>query len=233
MSSVPELQLGAPLFLFALIIVRETWQVRVGARASEPPKFQSIVPFVTYNCRPRDEDRRRKKRIAMTAVKLVDHIFKAADVVAPAGVCHAPGAPGRVDTLPSWVAWLTRLTPTEAVATLVAGAHRVPDSVYRQVEKEYNNGIAASKWPGVSELEPGQLKQLVAGLKPAIAVPAASTPVSQGNFYYIGAGVGCGIREVQQVRTVADHMCTHFHTTCCCSRRGGNTQSCCRRVTSA
>jgi hypothetical protein len=161
----------------------------------------------------------------MAAVKLAAQIFVRCGMVAPAGVCTQPGLPGRLDKMPSWLSWISEVNPTEAVAILAERAHSVSECVYRQIETEYNAGITGSRWPGIAQLQPGRLAGLLEGLKPAntaIDLPVVTstrTSVHQGTFYYIGAGVGCGIREAQQVRNVLadDVFCTCLLNSRTCS----------------
>ena len=183
---------------------------------SEPPRIQSVLGFTRYNCRKGAAAGRR--RTAMAAVKLAASFFIKHGIEAPAGLCPDVELPGRLDKFPGWLAWLAQLNHSEAVATLADSVLIVPDAVYRAVELEYNAGIiaAASTLHGLKQLEPGHLAHRIAGLKRALF---ANTPrilpvgtqvraaVPAGTFYYIGAGVGCGIREVQQVCHVACRRC--------------------------
>jgi hypothetical protein len=161
----------------------------------------------------------------MAAVKLAAHIFVRGYMVAPAGVCTQPGLPGCLDKMPSWLSWIAHMNPTEAVAILAERAHTVPESVYRQVETEYNAGITGSKWPGVAQLQPGRLALLIAGLKPANTaldlpvVPSVRASVHQGTFYYIGAGVAS--EKFNRCATLLQTMCT---APACCSAPEGSCQ---------
>jgi pyrimidine operon attenuation protein/uracil phosphoribosyltransferase len=88
---------------------------------------------------------------------------------------------------------------------LADNALLVDECHFSAVEKEYNAGIRACR-AALVELQPGELAQRVRGIvcldKGHTPVPVAplGTDAVQGRFYYIGAGVGCGIREALQVR---------------------------------
>jgi hypothetical protein len=90
---------------------------------------------------------------------------------------------------------------------LADNALLVDDCVFCAVEKEYNAGIRASKVAGHVELQKGELALRVRGIicidseHSRVPVPSVDTHAVQGRFYYIGAGVGCGIREALQVRS--------------------------------
>jgi hypothetical protein len=132
-------------------------------------------------------------------------VFIKSNVVAPAGVCPDAEAQVQLNKMPTWVQWLAHLTPSAAVALLACNAAFVPDNVYRAVENEYNAGIRTSKLPCLIQLQSGELADRMRSLPcnantesvPLLAPVDAS--VAQPRFYYIGAGVGCGIREAQQV----------------------------------
>jgi hypothetical protein len=108
--SITELRLGASLFLFDIIIVRESWLTRVGVKFSGRSSYESVVPYVVSNLRPTEADTKRKTRIAMIEVQLPANSFTTSDLIAPTGVCSAPGVVEHLHKLPtcSWVALHTR-----------------------------------------------------------------------------------------------------------------------------
>jgi hypothetical protein len=204
------LRLGAPLFLFALVIVRHKWESIGPGAGPEPPKIQTVLAFTRFNCSK--SAARSRKIAAMAAIKTVAFFFVRAGLAAPAGVCSDAPAPQRLDHLASWLSLLAGLDPTEAISILVSCAHCVPASVYRRVESEFNAGIRSCNTPAFAHLylEPDTLSQRVIALQHSLPDstrsiqpigPAVRPYEHHGTFYYIGAGVGCGIREIQQVRS--------------------------------
>jgi hypothetical protein len=199
-------KLSSPLFMYALIIVNAIRQADTHVSECEPPPVQSIAGYMVYNCNA--SGRSGRKKYASAAVRLTYRLFTLACVVPPAGVCEQTDVPKRLDKMPAWLGWLSEIEPKRAVAMLSDWAEQVPASVYTQVEDEYNAGVTLSKRAELALLEPGTLKHLVSTLNPAssvsthpspLAVPSTLTGASQGTFYYIGAGVGCGITEIQEV----------------------------------
>jgi hypothetical protein len=199
-------KLSSPMFMYALIIVNAIRQADTLESECKPPPVQSITGYIVYNYKA--SGRLGRKRSASAAVKLTARLFTLACVVAPAGVCGQTDVPKHLDKMPAWVGWLAEIDPKKAVAMLADWAQHVPEKVYRQVESDYNAGVTQSKRAELALLEPGSLKHLVSTLNPAssvsthpspLAVPSTLTGASQGTFYYIGAGVGCGITEIQEV----------------------------------
>jgi hypothetical protein len=210
MVSPTVLRLGAPLFLFAVMIVRYKWESIVTGAGPEPPKIQSVFAFARFNCSKAAA--RNRAQYAMAAIRLTYQKFVRCGLAAPAGVCSDAPPPQRLDTLPSWLSLLACLDPTEAMCILVSCVHCVPASVYRTVEAEFNTGIRSCNTPALAHLhlEPGTLSQRILAFKDKIPAstrsiqpigPAVRPYEHHGTFYYIGAGVGCGIREIQQVRS--------------------------------
>lgn len=233
MPSSVQLQLGAPLFLCALVIARAAWEAPHHVLGSEPPNLQDITGYVGHNCPANRTARQHRKARAMLLVNAAGRIFAGAGVPAPAGVCRSIDTPRHPDSMPSWLAWLYKVDAVDAVSLLAGNSKNVPESVYTAVESEFNRGIAASKRrkvplpAGVTLLESGSLAKLIQGMHLHCTVPAitpselpsaATSPAGrrsvphqqeQGTFYYIAAGVGCGIREVEQVCTYDEHATTH------------------------
>jgi hypothetical protein len=199
--------LGSPLFLCALIIAYSTWQDSPADLGPEPPRIQSVLGYIGQNCH-KAAARKGRRRIANTAAKLVASIFERAGVAAPAGHLLDAAAPAHLDKMPRWISFLSHLNPCNAVSVLVDSVQIVPDSVFSAVEAEYNAGIVASKQPALARLrlEPCSLVSRILDLKCPVSLPVTisvapcePSDAPRGSFYYIGAGVGCGIREVQQV----------------------------------
>jgi hypothetical protein len=203
-----ELQLGAPLWLFAIMIVRFIWESRTDGTGPEPPRFQSVRGYTCLNCSHTPGAARSRKTHVKAAVEAVTRLFIRCAIVAPAGVCSSagPGHGRRLDKMPRWVSWIDSPSPNDVVSILVDSVRNVPDAVFNAIEAEYNTAIVASKQPALAHLhvEPGSLASLIEGMKHTVAVTpylavAPSPDAHRGSFYYIGAGVGCGIREAQQV----------------------------------
>jgi hypothetical protein len=219
MPSATELQLGAPLFLFALVIARCQYQSFAHVMGPEPPVYQSSLTYISYSWKKAAAKGRSRNAIA--AIRIVANIFVQCNVQAPAGVCTSVEVPTRLDKLPKWLGLLASLPHREALSMLATAHVLVPEKVYRLVELEFNAGIAAasSAHPCLANLrlQPGSLAGRIACLSSSVC---ESTPVplpvgpplvgtesallgQQGAFFYIGAGVGCGIREALRVCSAA------------------------------
>jgi hypothetical protein len=164
---------------------------------------------------------RGRARAAIAAIRIAANIFVNCKVAPPAGVFTSAQVPSHLDKLPKWLGLLASLPHREALSMLATSYLLVPDKVYRLVELEFNAGIAAtsSTHPCFANLrlQPGSLAGRIACLSSSAC---ESTPVplpvgpplvgtesallaQQGAFFYIGAGVGCGIREALRVCSVA------------------------------
>jgi hypothetical protein len=185
----------------------------------EPPVFQSVLSYTRYSCKKAAV--KGRTRAATAAIRIAANIFLNCNVECPAGVCTSVEVPTRLDKLPKWLGLLASLPHREALSRLATSHVLVPDKVYRLVELEFNAGIAAasSTHPCFANLrlQPGSLAGRIACLSSSVC---ESTPVplpvgpplvgtesallgQQGAFFYIGAGVGCGIREALRVCSVA------------------------------
>lgn len=217
-DAMVELLLGAPLFLFALVVANVQWAQRpriVGQdRGQEPPpKIQSLRGYVGYNCRSTSEGARRtRKRHAKTVAKLSAQAFMACGVVAPAGLCVDAELPSRVDKMCAWIANLYALDPAEALCMLAANAHIVPDSVWRAVETEYNDGItrAARVMPNLAllKLDEDRLVVNLADMESKLSAlpPTVRALEMQGAFYRVLQGFDNEETGERQVRSLAaDH----------------------------
>jgi hypothetical protein len=231
MPSATELQLGAPLSLFALVIAQSQYQSCVHVMVPEPPECQSILTYTSYSWKKAAA--RGRKRVAIAAIRIAANIFLKCNLASPAGVCTSVEVPCRLDKLPKWLGFIASLPHREALSMLASSSLLVPDKVYRQVELEFNAGIAAasSTQPCLAQLrlQPGSLAQRIACLNCSacestprtlpVGPPLVGTLVQQqGAFFYIGAGVGCGIREALQVCSVAATLFCSVAVAlfCCC-----------------
>jgi hypothetical protein len=155
----------------------------------------------------------------MAAVLIVAEFFTTAGVRAPAGVCPDRQGPGCLSELPVWIRQLAGLNATEALQRLAERSKSVSPNLWARVETEYNAGVRAARC-GLTLLKPGELAQKYASLFPTGAgrevvsgnLPARPSVVGtpKGTFYYIAAGVGCGIKEAEEV--CAAGMPSHVHT---------------------
>jgi hypothetical protein len=196
-----QFQLAAPLFLSALVIA-QSFEFSTG---SEPPAPQPVLRYINRSY-PKATVKRRN-RIAHVAVRIAAQVFVRSNCAAPAGVCWDAGPEARLDKMDSWIIWLAHLTPTTALAMLACNAQFVHDNVYTAVQNEYNAGIRTSKLTCLTQLQSGELADRMRSLPcnacmesvHQLAPVDRSAAHDQPRFYYIGAGVGCGIREAQQV----------------------------------
>jgi hypothetical protein len=213
MPSVVQLKLGGPLFLAALIIVRAKWlslECRVGL---EPPRLQSVMSFTVFNATRASAAGR--KRAAVAAVRIVSSFFIQAGISAPAGVYLDPQAPGCLGKLPAWLGQLAALGPREGLKLLSDNVAGVPEKLWAQVESEYNSGVRLATAPlvqlsaGDLASKAGEIVRHVSGPEEVheLPVPAAGPRAPRGRFFYIAAGVGSGIAEIQQVCGCVSHSC--------------------------
>jgi hypothetical protein len=190
----------------ALIIANAKWNSIVDRVGVEPPRVQSVLSFTVFNAAKASVAGR--KRAAMAAVRIVAFMFQTAGVAAPAGVCPDRQGPGCLRKLPAWLGQLADLRPAEALGLLADHIDLVPDKVWSQVEAEYNAGVKTAGLPGLALLHAGALADQAARIASARCVlsnvPLPTDPGgsvgAKGRFFYIAAGVGCGIKEVQEVR---------------------------------
>jgi hypothetical protein len=183
-----------------------------------------VLSFVYFNAaRARTAGR---KRAALAAVHIAATFSIAAGVRAPAGVCpdwQGP-SPECLSRMPKWLGNLAALNATEALMRLKEHAQSVKAELWKRVEAEYNAGVKAARF-GLTMLEPGELgRSFVCLLLPTSAgqevsagnlrAPPSGIGAPKGRFYYIAAGVGCGIKEAEEVRAPACTLNTFK-----CSRR--------------
>jgi hypothetical protein len=215
MPSVAQLKLGGPLFLAALIIVRAKWESSDCNTGVEPPRLQSVMAFTAFNATRASAAGR--KRAAVAAVRVVSSFFLQAGVVAPAGVHLDPQAPGCLGKLPSWLGQLAAIGPREGLELLSDHVAGVPKKLWAQVESEYNSGVRLVTAP-LLPLSAGDLASKAAliarevscsvpALQLNFPVPAVGPRAPRGRFFYIAAGVGSGIAEMQQVCGCLSHSC--------------------------
>lgn len=202
MPTLTQLKLGGPLFLVGVIVAHAKWNSTVDCVGAEPPKIQSVMQFCRYHAS--ESKRELRKRSAVAAMSIVSGLFLKAGVRLPAGVC--PRGTSCVAKLPAWLRCLAATVPAEALQILADSLHTVSVTLLTTVEIEFNAGVRAASLPDLAELAPGELASRLHKLcldlcrKPVECVPAALAPqVSRGGFYYIAAGVGCGIAEIQEV----------------------------------
>jgi hypothetical protein len=131
-----QLRLGAPLFLFALIILNA---IHRPADGSTLPRVQ---PVTGYTCVRLIAPHRR--RLARALVQIVGLMFCRTGLWAPAGLCLDAELPRGTLKLGAWVHWLACLDSRTALRILCESATSVPASVYKAVENEYNEGLAVA-----------------------------------------------------------------------------------------
>jgi hypothetical protein len=210
MVSNIQLQLGCPLFCIALIVLRAKWDSTVQHLGNEPPKLQTVVQFCYSNSHRSQINRR--KRIAVAAMKIAASVFQRAGHVTPAGECPPGNEPQCLAQLSGWLCTLACIAPTEALQLLADNLHTVPCTLFNTVECEYNRAARAT---GRAQVLPGTIASSLALLRTALSpLPVLSAYVGSapsvpctGRFYYIAAGIGCGILEMEQVCALVQHAC--------------------------
>jgi hypothetical protein len=197
MSNTVQYQLGSPLFLCALVVALSY----PGSAGSAPPTPQSSVAFVQRK-HPKPVTARRR-RIARDAIRIAAQWFRSSGIAAPVWACVEVPPEGRLDKLQGWLQWLAQLSPLSALALLSDNALTVREHVYKAASDDFNACFRAEL-----PLQPGALLQHLLSLRRtrlSSVCPVASETVCpssdavQGSFYYIGAGVGCGIAEANRV----------------------------------
>jgi hypothetical protein len=134
------LGLGAPLFLFALIILH----ARVGLLPNRTivPPFSSAVEWTSWKSMDCQGDvARDRRRIARAAMQVVARIFVSCNMASPAGICIDARPQSARPQGTSWLNWLSSLNPMEAVHILGTNVLLVPAAVYDGVEQRYNTAI--------------------------------------------------------------------------------------------
>lgn len=207
MSKWHELQLAGPLFLAALMISVQIYyhgDRSVLAGGPTPPVLQSMLGYCHDNCKP--SQRQRRRRTALAAVFLLCDIFQATGVEIPCGRRPSSGRPGCLDKEPTWLLRLHRADPTAALLALNRSANTLCDRVCYRVEDEYNK---CCERYGYTRLEPGELGTLFASLRPVQTtverIVSCTEPCSsqRRTYFYIAAGIGCGMKQIEQVRSMA------------------------------
>jgi hypothetical protein len=134
-----QLQLCAPLFLYAVLIVNASPEaLRPGG--FPVPGVTSILGYCRNNIRSSRESKVRQKH-AITVAKIVASLFVKAEVVSPAGLCPPDPFTSRLDKKPRWIAFLNSLDPRKAIETLAVSVSDSFLAVVSRVEEEYNAGL--------------------------------------------------------------------------------------------
>ncbi len=201
--SETPLWLGAPLFLFALIIAH--------ARAGQFPE-RTVLP--AFSCAVewtsptiKGTVARDQRRIARSAMQVVARIFVLCTVASPAGICiHARPQSARPQGT-SWLNWLSSLNPREALLILARNTLLVPASVFDGVEQRYNIAIRTlsqlicHRCIENLALTPGGLRLRVSELdspySPARSdLPCRNWPVPEdGGFYHLSLSGSTKVRS--------------------------------------
>jgi hypothetical protein len=189
------LGLGAPLFLFALIILH----ARVGLLPNRTivPPFSSAVEWTSSNQTCQGDVARDRRRIARAAMQVVARIFVSCNMASPAGICIDARPQSARPQGTSWLNWMSSLDPMEAVLILGRNVLLVPAAVYDGVEQRYNTAIRTLSQkishPCIRDLAltPGSLRfrisELAGPYTPEINdIPCPNWPVPEdGGFYHL------------------------------------------------
>lgn len=107
-----------------------------------------------------------------------------------------------MDKEPMWLRSLYRADPTAAVTCLNRSARTLCPSLCGRVEDEYN--LVCENF-GLPRLAPGELGTLFSALRPRertverVIRTNDTGSMQRRTFYYIAAGIGCGMKEIEQV----------------------------------
>lgn len=202
-----QLHLSAPLFVLALLAVRRKWASIMEPQGQwKPPRVQCVDGFCRKNCKRSQISGRR--RAAFHASRLLAEKLRTAGIVAPAGciVGASEAAPDPDSKSEAWLRCLADLSAQELTALLSGPCDRSIVMCTIKVEQQYNSAVRALKDEAFQTVQPGTI---AAWLTRGQDAPEAPIPVRQvtkgatGTFYYIGAGVGCGIEEAEKVRPLS------------------------------
>ena len=212
MVSAMALRLAGPLFLYALVISRAKWSSSEALQGAEPPALTSVMSFVYSNARTESE-RKKRSRHACTCIGLVIRFFQALGVRCPAGVT-VTAFPSSIGNRALWLQQLGGLPAAEAIRILREHVLFVPSRIMQNVEREFN--VAVNCLPeasGVRQLAPNELLQHLTVFAAVSSVdrpvqlrstcPTPAAPTFRGTFYYIAAGIGSGIHDIEKVCTFA------------------------------
>jgi hypothetical protein len=149
-----------------------------------------------------------RKRAAFAAMHIVASFFASAGVLPPAGVCPPGNGPSDLGRIAGWLAALAAIHPAEAMHLLAQNISTVSSKLMNDVQLEYNAGVRASRCDELPLLAPDELAArfamhatTVSTFKEldTVVASSASPAAPRGRFYYIAAGIGSGISDIQQV----------------------------------
>jgi hypothetical protein len=172
-----------------------------------------------------------RRRAAIAAMQIVASFFTSAGVVVPAGVCPPGQRPADIGRIAAWLTGLAALAPVEAMQLLAHNTSIVSSKLMADVELQYNAGVRASRCDQLPLLASGELAAKFAlhvltvsshkeqdTMLPVVTAPAAP----RGRFYYIAAGIGSGISEMQQVSVLNHVGCTYSECSVPAGLKGNN-----------
>lgn len=201
----PELLAAAPLFLAALIIATYAYlhsdRGGNGISGASAPAFQSVVSFCHDNVH-KPSARRQRKRVALAAIHMAMDLLSDACAILPCGRRPTHGRrQGSVQKLATWLVWLETADHDTALSALGSSSNTVHVEVRTKVETEYNS--VCDRY-GLHRLEPGGLGRMFDALRtpPPVQrnIAAYNSRSSDApTVYYVAAGIGCGIRQIEQV----------------------------------
>lgn len=207
MVSAVALRLAGPLFLFALVISHAKWRSSVSLQSAEPPALTSVMAFVYSNARTVKE-RKKRLRVAATCIGIVIDMFRLLGIGCPVGVLVS-AFPSSACKCANWLVQLSELPAVEAIGLLRRNILSVQSRILSSVESEFNCSV--HMLPESCEVQQFGVGELLERLKVFAAVARVSRPValppvssttpsrSRGTFYYMAAGIGSGIKEIEQV----------------------------------
>lgn len=210
-----DVSIAAPLFLLALLIARRRYRATADAFSGKGvPALQTSYDFA-HKSPLAKRSPTGARRTVLLAVDLLCRLFIASSVSIP--VVHFP-----VTEVPPSLSkkhkWLSLLNPDRAefdnlsdLCRLREELQGVEPQILNDVCVTYNKGIARAKAMGMRlPAGPAQLDAscLLDALMSSLPVPDPVVPIAvpttvepcKGTFYYIAAGVGCGVRQLQEVQ---------------------------------
>lgn len=217
MGKAVDVRLGGPQFIMALVIARAKWEeTRDGV---EPPTIQPSYNFVMSNCKMRSASARKQRiRDVIASVRIMTGIAARCGLSWPACMFLDWGPAVDVSRRPAWIKALAGMPDSESVHLLRTNVHKVGSKTASDVEAHFNlaarmlrsqsnpmpclaqnqlTHVLISCCSDFSNTRPPELTQVHTHNDP----PEASNSSTQARpltFYYIAAGIGSGIADMEQ-----------------------------------
>lgn len=213
--------LAAPCFLLAVLLARMRCAEGGASHTGSPvPAPQSSYK---YACSCARSAQREARRTVLIATDLLCRFFLECGVVLPVVQLELNDTAPVLNGRRKWLSVLSQSSPTldalDELRLLRDRLQSVDALVLQDVCAAYNHGLDQARKQGISLpptaciVEEASFTRSLIDMLPVHEVVPASCgePVERscrGTFYYIAAGVGCGIKELIQVLAFHDVVST-------------------------